>query len=92
MGQTRKNHSKEFKAKVALEAVREVHSLGELAGRYKVHPTQIGQWKRQLVRNAPQAFERGGGAGRADPETLTAPLYEEIGRLKVELDFLRKKY
>jgi transposase-like protein len=92
MGQTRKNHSKEFKAKVALEAVKGIHSLSELAARYKVHPTQIAQWKKQLVRNAPQAFERGNGAAGADPETLTAPLYQEIGRLKMELDFLRKKY
>jgi transposase len=46
MGQTRKKHSKEFKAKVALEAVKGVHSLSELAARYKVHPTQIAQWRR----------------------------------------------
>ena len=58
MGQVRKNHSKEFKAKVALEAVKGVQSLSELASRYKVHPTQIAQWKRQLVEGAPQMFER----------------------------------
>jgi len=92
MGQTRKNHSKEFKAKVALDAVKGVHSLSELAARYKVHPTQIAQWKKQLVRNAAQVFERGNGTAGADPDALTAPLYEEIGRLKMELDFLRKKY
>ena len=92
MGQVRKNHSKEFKAKVALEAVKGMHTLGELASRYKVHPTQIAQWKKQLLDNAPQLFERG-GAGRAlDAEALTAPLYEQIGRLKVEVDFLQKKH
>ena len=73
MGQTRKHHSKEFKAKVALEAVKGVHSLSELAARYKVHPTQITQWKRQLVENAAQIFERGGSGGAADAEGLTAP-------------------
>ena len=92
MGQTRKNHSKEFKAKVALEAVKGVHSLSELAARYKVHPTQIAQWKKKLVKNAPQVFERGGGGAGPDGEVLTAPLYQEIGRLKMELDFLQKKH
>ena len=92
MGQIRKNHSKEFKAKVALEALKGVHSLSELASRYKVHPTQIAQWKRQLLENAPQMFERGRSGGRADTEALTAPLYQEIGRLKMEVDFLQKKH
>jgi len=91
MGQKRKNHSNEFKAKVALEAVKDLQSLSELARRYKVHPTQIGQWKKQLLANAPQVFERGRGADTADADALTAPLYQEIGRLKMEVDFLRKK-
>jgi putative transposase len=92
MGQTRKHHSKEFKAKVALEAVKGVHSLSELASRYKVHPTQIAQWKRQLVENAPLVFERGCSGGVVDTQGLTAPLYQEIGRLKMEVDFLQKKH
>ena len=92
MGQTRKHHSKEFKAKVALEAVKGVHSLSELAARYKVHPTQIAQWKRQLVENASQVFERGRSESVGDTEELTAPLYQEIGRLKMEVDFLQKKH
>ena len=92
MGQRRKRHSKEFKAKVALEAVKGLHTLSELGARYKVHPTQIAQWKRQLVEQAPQMFERGGRASTVDAESLTAPLYEEIGRLKMEVDFLQKKY
>lgn len=91
MGQTRKKHSTEFKAKVALEAVKGVHSLSELASRYKVHPTQIAQWKRQLLENAPVAFERGQSGGVLDVEGLTAPLYQEIGRLKMEVDYLQKK-
>ena len=92
MGQKRKNHSTEFKAKVALEAVKGVHSLSELATRYKVHPTQITQWKRHLVENAPHVFERGGSGSTVDAEGLTAPLYQEIGRLKMEVDFLQKKH
>lgn len=92
MGQIRKHHSKEFKAKVALEAVKGVHSLSELVSRYKVHPTQIAQWKRHLVENAPLVFDRGGSGGVVDAQGLTAPLYQEIGRLKMEVDFLQKKH
>ena len=91
MGQKRKNHSKEFKAKVALEAVKGMHTLSELASRYKIHPTQIGQWKKQLMEGAPQLFERGYSSAVSDEEKLTAPLFQEIGRLKMEVDFLQKK-
>ena len=91
MGQKRKIHSKEFKAKVALEAVKEVHTLSELASRYKVHPTQLGQWKKHLMEGAPQLFERGYSSAIPDEEKLTAPLFQEIGRLKMEVDFLQKK-
>lgn len=65
MGQKRKRHSKEFKANVALEAVKGVHPLSELGSRYKVHPTQINQWKRHLQDNASLVFERGVSGGRA---------------------------
>jgi len=92
MGQKRKNHSKEFKAKVALEAVKGIHTLSELAARYKVHPTQIVQWKKHLTGAAPQLFERGRSSAIPDEEKLTAPLFQEIGRLKMEVDFLQKKY
>ena len=91
MSRRRKNHSKEFKAKVALEAVKGVHSLSELASRYKVHSTQITQWKKQLRENASLAFERGRSGTTPAAEELTAPLYQEIGRLKMEVDFLQKK-
>lgn len=92
MGQTRKNHSNEFKASVALEALKELHTLSELASRHKVHPTQIAQWKKHLVEHAAQVFERGGPCVTATPAALTGPLYQEIGRLKMEVDFLRKKH
>ena len=91
MGQKRKNHSSQFKAKVAMEAIKGVRTLSELATRYQVHPTQIAQWKKYLVHDAPQVFERGAKAGGVDEDKLTAPLFEQIGRLKVEVDFLRKK-
>lgn len=76
---------------MALEARKGVHPLNELASRHKVHPTQIAQWKRQLTENAVELFERGHGRGAPDADGLTAPLHQEIGRLKMENDFLRKK-
>ena len=91
MAQKRKNHSQEFKAKVALEAVKGVHTLSELASRHKVHSTQIAQWKKQLLDNATLCFERGRSGGVVDTDALTGPLYQEIGRLKMEVDFLQKK-
>lgn len=91
MGQRRKKHSDEFKAKVALEAVKGVKTLSELSSAYQVHPTVIGHWKRQLISGAPMVFVRGLGMGVRSEEELTAPLYEEIGRLKMEMDWLKKK-
>lgn len=91
MGKKRRQHSKEFKAKVALEAMKETSALSVLSARYQVHSGQITQWKKQLKECAPACFERGAGSGGADEERLTGPLYEEIGRLKMEVDFLKKK-
>ena len=91
MTKKRKQHSKEFKAKVALEAIKGVHTMSELATRFQVHPTQIAKWKKQLSSRASVLFERGSQVDSADEDKLTGPLYEEIGRLKMEVDFLKKK-
>lgn len=90
MSHRRKRHSAEFKAKVALEAVKGLKTSSELAREYQVHPTQISQWKRQLLDTLPEVFRTGKATQQAASETLTAPLYEEIGRLKMELDWLKK--
>jgi transposase-like protein len=87
MGQKRKKHTEEFKARVALEALKGVRSLSELSSAYGVHPIVIGQWKRRLIERAQEVFSRSNGKG----DESAAALYEEIGRLKVELDWLKKK-
>jgi transposase-like protein len=91
MAQKRKTHAEEFKARVAVEAINGVRTLSELSATYGVHPTVIAHWKRQLLDGAPEVFRRGlAGTGRSE-EVVTAPLSQEIGRLKMELEWLKKK-
>ena len=91
MGIPRRRDSSEFKAKVALEAVKGQKTLNELASEFGVHPVQIAQWKRQLVEASPAAFESGGQRRNRAQEQLVEQLYQQIGQLKVEVDWLRKK-
>ena len=90
MARRRQVHEASYKARVALEAVKERETVGQLAKRFGVHPTQIHQWKRKLVEEVGELFERGNGARRAEAFEATE-LYEQIGRLKMELDWLKKK-
>lgn len=87
----RRQFTAAFKAKVALEAVREVKTLGQLASDHGVHPVQIGKWKRQLAEGAAQLFSDRRRGRDQDEEALRGRLYQEIGQLKVELDWLKKK-
>lgn len=91
MAGTRKRHSSEFKAKVALEALKGQKTLNELSSEFGIHPVQIAQWKKQLVEGLPSVFESHSGRQEQAEEALVAQLYQEIGQLKVELDWLRKK-
>ena len=91
MKNKRRNHSAAFKAKVALEAVKEEKTISELASQYEVHPSQITKWKKQLIESLPDIFSYRGQNQHQDQEALTAQLYQQIGQLKVELDWLKKK-
>jgi transposase len=90
----RKSHSKDFKAKVALEAIRNEASIQELAQKYDVHPNQISQWKRQLIDNVGDIFERPNKKKKDSDEVelKESELYKNIGQLQVENQFLKKKY
>ncbi len=87
----RKSYSAAFKAKVALEAAKGDRNLSELASRYEVHANQIGQWRKALLAGLPEVFSDKRRRQEQGDEVERARLYEEIGRLKVELDWLKKK-
>src|SRR5215469_10318302 len=91
MGLQRKVHSAGFKAKVALAAHKADRTVNQLAGQYDVHPTQIHAWKKQLLAGAEAMFAHGTKATSGDAEAREAELYEQIGRLKMELEWLKKK-
>ena len=86
--QKRRQFSAEFKAKVAIEALKEQQTLQELASKYEVHPNQISSWKQEFLQNSASLFTKG---KKKEESVDSSRLYEEIGRLKVEMDFLKKR-
>ena len=88
MKTSRRKHSPAFKAKVALEALRGEKTIAEIASQYEIHPNQIMQWKKQLSEEAAGIFENGRSRKLQDEKVLIKKLYQEIGQLKVEKDFL----
>lgn len=87
MSGKRRKFSADFKAKVALAAIREHETLKELSTRFEVSPIMISRWKKEFLENASNAF---GGEKESKPEVETEKLYAQIGQLKVENDFLKK--
>ncbi len=92
MGESKRKHfSGEFKAKVAVEAIRGVKTVNEIGQEFGVHPTQVGLWKKELLEQASGLFDVKRGPKPVDPSASPERLYSEIGRLKMELDWLKKK-
>jgi len=87
----RSNFTSDFKAKVAIEAVRGTQTVNEIGQEQGVHPTQVSNWKKILQKDASSLFETKRGPKRVDPSSSPERLYAEIGRLKMELDWLKKK-
>lgn len=89
--QSRRKFTSEFKSKVVLEALKERNTIEELAKKYEVHPTQINTWKREFLSKATSVFDDKNDSEQKQKEVDTEKLYAQIGQLKVENDFLKKK-
>jgi putative transposase len=88
----RRSFPASFKAKVALEALKDEATLSELASRHELHPNQICQWRRRLLDSAPEIFaDKRSAKKQKEEEELKASLYQQIGQLQFELDWLKKK-
>jgi transposase-like protein len=92
MANKRRNFNSKFKAKVALEAAKEQHTLSELAQKYELHPSQITNWKRELIEGSSSLFDRKRGPTSNGDKEKEALLYQQIGQLQFELDWLKKKH
>ena len=91
----RRNHDQNFKTKVVLEALKEQKTLARLSTQFEIHANQITEWKKQVVQMMPSLFDGKNEKQNMNPEQMeeiTAPLYQQIGQLKVELDFLKKSW
>ena len=91
MAGKRKQHTAAFKAQVALAALKGDRTVNELAGQFGVHPTLIHVWKKQLLQGAEAVFANGARLATTDGEAQKAELFEQIGRLKMELEWVKKK-
>ena len=90
----RRRFTKEFKAKVALEALKELGTIQEIASKYQVHPNQVSEWKKALLEKLPDIFEdKRGRRKKPEPDGMSPDeMLKEIGQLKLERDFLKKKH
>ena len=86
----RRRHAAAFKAKVALEAAKQTKTIAELAKSFQVHPVRISQWKKQLLDGAESLFRAGRHRDAEDGQAIQAELYERIGRLNMEVEWLKK--
>ena len=91
MKKQRRQYSEQFKFKVALEAAKGMRTVNEIAGEYSLHPNQVSSWKKRLLEEGPGVYSRHSERERATAVKQEAELYEQIGRLKMELEWLKKK-
>jgi transposase len=90
MKRSRRQFSGQFKAKVAIEAIKEVKTLQQLAEQYEVHPTVIARWKREFLEGASRIFDEGNAKEKVSPDKDQQQLFRKIGELQMENDFLKK--
>ena len=91
MSKQRRKHTAEFKAQVALEALKGIYTSNEIAAKYEVHPAQVGNWKKELLDRVPEIFERKNAKADQNADRERELLERKIGQLTMEVDFLEKK-
>ena len=91
MSKKRRQHSPELKARVGLEALKGIEPIHAIAARYQVHPVQVSQWKKEAAERLPEVFARQADQDAEAARAREKELFEEIGRLKMELEWLKKK-
>jgi transposase-like protein len=91
MKKQRRKHSSEFKARVALEAIRGVKTLSEIAREFEIHPVMVGNWKKEMLEHLPELFEKKRANKDKETEREKAQLHQKVGQLSMEVDFLEKK-
>jgi len=91
MKKQRRKHSAEFKATVALEALKGMNTVNEIAAKYEVHPVQVGNWKKELLERIPEIFERKNAAKDKGTDQQREQLEKKVGQLTMEVDWLEKK-
>jgi transposase len=91
MKRKRRKHSAEFKARVALEAIKGVKTISEIAAEFEVHPVMVGNWKKEMLENLPELFANKNGRKDKEKARETEHLQRKVGQLTMEVDFLEKK-
>ncbi len=91
MPKQRRRYSPEFKAKVALEAIKNQKTINEIASEHGIHPNLVSTWKQELLQGLESLFRQPNSKDQREHEALQSELYEQIGRLKMELEWLKKK-
>lgn len=91
MKKQRRKHTAEFKAQVALEALKGLNTVNEIAAKYEIHPVQVGTWKKELLERIPEVFERKNAKKDKSEEQDREQLERKVGQLTMEVDWLEKK-
>ena len=91
MPKQRRQFTARFKFQIGLEALKELKTINEIASHYEIHPTQVKQWKKELQEEGANVFNENAAKAQQVQAEVEANLYEQIGRLKMELDWLKKK-
>ena len=91
MKRQRRKHAAEFKARVALEAIRGVKTISEIASEFEIHPVMVGNWKKEMLEHLPSLFDQKSAKSEKDQARETEQLHRKVGQLTMEVEFLEKK-